>query len=93
MSLVGFSCTPQRTHAQSFFDVLRSSTESQGLRDILLRDTASRIAESDADSFKLVMHNLSLFIEKVHTGAYDPGLVRREFRLQIFAGPLIPQQT
>ena len=25
------------------------------------------------------MHNLSLFIERVHTGAYDPGLVRREF--------------
>lgn len=24
------------------------------------------------------MHNLSLFIERVHTGAYDPGLVRRE---------------
>jgi hypothetical protein len=27
------------------------------------------------------MHNLSLFIERVHTGAYDPGLVRRELPL------------
>ena len=24
------------------------------------------------------MHNLNLFIERVHTGAYDSGLVRRE---------------
>ncbi|KAI0306458.1 hypothetical protein B0F90DRAFT_1808156 [Multifurca ochricompacta] len=54
----------------------RNSNESQGLRDILLRDTMSRIVESDAESFKLVMHNLSLFIEKVHHSAYDPGLVR-----------------
>lgn len=36
------------------------------------------MVESDAESFKTVLHNLSLFIEKVHTGAYDPGLVRRE---------------
>ncbi|KAH9050659.1 hypothetical protein EDB84DRAFT_1666282 [Lactarius hengduanensis] len=74
----------KRTRTENFFKVLRtctenktrSSPESQGLRDILLRDTASRIVENDPESFKLVMHNLSLFIEKVHTGAYDPGLVR-----------------
>lgn len=74
----------KRTRTDNFFNVLRtctenkarSSPESQGLRDILLRDTASRIVENDAESFKSVMHNLSLFVEKVHTGAYDPGLVR-----------------
>ncbi|KAH9180668.1 hypothetical protein EDB89DRAFT_1920409 [Lactarius sanguifluus] len=74
----------KKTRTENFFKVLRtctdnktrSSPESQGLRDILLRDTASRIVENDPESFKLVMHNLSLFIEKVHTSAYDPGLVR-----------------
>ncbi|KAF8478567.1 hypothetical protein DFH94DRAFT_633058 [Russula ochroleuca] len=74
----------KRTHSESFFDVLRSCTEnssrdspeSQGLRDILLRDTVSKIVEIDAESFQLVIHNLSLFIDKVHNGAYDPGLVR-----------------
>ncbi|KAI9509630.1 hypothetical protein F5148DRAFT_1367050 [Russula earlei] len=74
----------KRTHSSTFFDVLRSCTtnsssasaESQGLRDILLRDAISRIVDCDAESFKLVMRNLSLFIEKVYNGAYDPGLVR-----------------
>jgi hypothetical protein len=33
------------------------------------------------------MHNVSLFIEKVHNGAYDPGLVRREFRRQFMYFP------
>lgn len=37
------------------------------------------MVDCDAESFNTVLHNLSLFIEKVHTGAYDPGLVRREF--------------
>src|SRR5260370_1512356 len=83
---------PQRTQSNSFFDVLRSCTEnsshgspeSQGLRDILLRDTASRIVETDAESLQLVMHNLSLFIDKVHDGAYDPGLVRRKSHQHLF---------
>ncbi|KAH9966782.1 hypothetical protein BC827DRAFT_1153126 [Russula dissimulans] len=76
--------TNQRTHPNTFFNVLRSCTEnsargaadSQGLRDVLLRDATSRIGDYDAESVKLVMHNLSLFIEKVHNSAYDPGLVR-----------------
>jgi hypothetical protein len=74
----------KRIRTDNFFKVLLTCTEtkaqsfpeSQGLRDILLRDTASRIVECDAESFKTAMHNLSLFIERVHTGAYDPGLVR-----------------
>ncbi len=39
------------------------------------------------------MHNLSLFIEKVHTGAYDPGLVRREFPPVTFTTLLTLPQT
>ncbi|KAI0302159.1 hypothetical protein BC826DRAFT_987563 [Russula brevipes] len=77
------NCMLHRTHPASFFDVLRSCTEnssrsspeSKSLRDILLRDSISRIVENDAESFKLVTHNLSLFMDKVHNGAYDPGLV------------------
>lgn len=36
--------------------------------------------ENDAESLKLVLRNLSLFIDKVHNNAYDPALVRREYR-------------
>jgi hypothetical protein len=56
------------------------------LRDILLRDAASRLVETDAENFQLVMHNLSLFIDKVHNGAYDLGLVRRKSHRHIFHG-------
>lgn len=45
---------------------------------MLLRDTASRIVETDAENFQLVMRNFGLFIDKVHNGAYDLGLVRRK---------------
>lgn len=87
----------QRVHSNSFFDALRSCIEnssrgspgSQGLRDMLLRDTASRIVETDAENFQLVMHNFSLFIDKVHNGAYDLGLVRRKPHRRLFI-PLFP---
>ncbi|KAI0273752.1 hypothetical protein BC834DRAFT_227074 [Gloeopeniophorella convolvens] len=74
----------KRPHVDTFFTVLQSCTDnkprnslgSQGLRDALLRDTVSRMVESDTDSFKLVMQNLNHFVENVHNEAYDPGLLR-----------------
>jgi hypothetical protein len=47
------------------------------------------MVETDAENFQLVMHNLSLFIDKVHNGAYDLGLVRRKSRSPKFI-PLFP---
>jgi hypothetical protein len=42
------------------------------------------MVETDAENFQLVMHNLSLFIDKVHNGAYDLGLVRRKSHRRLF---------
>lgn len=36
------------------------------------------------------MHNLSLFIDKVHNATYDPGLLHRELRQWIFRCPANP---
>jgi hypothetical protein len=62
------------------------------LRDILLRDTVSRIVETDPESFQLVLPNLSLFIDKVHNGAYDPDLVRRKSLRLFFVASLTPYE-
>ena len=40
------------------------------------------------------MHNLSLFIDKVHNGAYDLGLVRRKSRRRLLrCFPDVPQDV
>jgi len=42
------------------------------------------MVETDAENFQLVMHNLSLFVDKVHNGAYDLGLVCRKSLRRLF---------
>jgi hypothetical protein len=49
------------------------------------------MVEIDAESFKSVMHSLSLFIDKVHNSPYDPALVRRESYQRIFR--LVPNPS
>ena len=50
------------------------------------------MVETDAENFQLVMHNLSLFVDKVHNGAYDLGLVCRKSLRRYSTVSLMPRK-
>ncbi|KAI0062284.1 hypothetical protein BV25DRAFT_1804358 [Artomyces pyxidatus] len=74
----------KRRQGPEFYVVMRSVTDpkartssgSQSLRDNLLRDAFSRIADLDAEGLKLVLGNVNSFIEKVHGQGYNPALMQ-----------------
>jgi hypothetical protein len=78
----------QRRLDREFFVVLKHATDgsakaspssTESLRDALLRDTFSRAADNDPDTFQNVLDNLNTYVEVVHHKGYSTELMQSVF--------------
>ncbi|TFY77906.1 hypothetical protein EWM64_g6106 [Hericium alpestre] len=66
----------KRPRSTAFFDALRHVTETETLRETLLRDALSRLADNDIASIQTVIDNLNVYVEVVHRDGYSADLLQ-----------------